>query len=269
MLLRFLLLLSAAAASEPALAADPRTPTGKWVVEFAENECLLSRSYGTDRKPLFLAFDQVPMETGLQLILLKKGGRRDLRRGTARVDFGDGRQTVADYGALPLVGGTRRITIEIEDDSYRAAVSTGVMSAEIRGEISESFAVPGFGEALNTLKKCTIELGEQWGFPAEHQARLAKPSRSVKKLREYFTSADYPVAALRQDASGRVRARIAVDESGRPTECVIMASSGNPALDAATCRILTARARFDPALDVAGKPMTSVAVATIYWILLG
>lgn len=87
-------------ATVPAAAAEVRQPTGKWVVEFAENECLLSRAYGTDSKPLYLGFIQAPMSAGIQLLVLKPSKDARLGHGEARVSFGGRAPVEAGYGAF-------------------------------------------------------------------------------------------------------------------------------------------------------------------------
>lgn len=263
-----LILLPVAAAAAAAADPQPRTPTGKWIVDFAESECLLIREYGTHEKPLLLAASQSPMDEGLQLIVLKHGSRASIDRGTARVAFGAGAPIEADYGAFLLAGKPlRRIAIEISDDSYKAAEAQETIAVEVAREVNESFAVPGFARALEVLQDCVLDLGTRWGFPAEQQKRLGKPAKPFKKLREYFMARDYPTAALRAGASGRSRVRVTVDESGRPADCVVMESSGHAALDSTTCSVLMRRAQFEPALDVDGKPMKAVAVANVYWVV--
>jgi protein TonB len=49
------------------------------------------------------------------------------------------------------------------------------------------------------------------------------------------------------------------------TNCSVTSSSGSSALDAATCRLLTSRARFTPARDSSGNPTTDTVSARIVW----
>ena len=67
----------------------------------------------------------------------------------------------------------------------------------------------------------------------------------------WFHAEDYPAAAARAHAGGRVSWEVDVDDSGVVTGCRIAASSGNAGLDAVTCSILRQRGRFMP-----GRPGT-------------
>jgi periplasmic protein TonB len=62
----------------------------------------------------------------------------------------------------------------------------------------------------------------------------------------WISDADYPAAAARQRAEGRVTYRLKVARDGRVRGCAIAESSGSIPLDEATCRLLTERARFAP-----------------------
>lgn len=66
-------------------------------------------------------------------------------------------------------------------------------------------------------------------------------------------------ALLTGDARYDVEARYTVTPQGRVTDCVVTRSSGNPALDAATCQAMVAKLRYRPERDAAGHP---VAVET-------
>ena len=66
---------------------------------------------------------------------------------------------------------------------------------------------------------------------------------------------DYPRAAGDIGAEGDVVVRIAVTPAGRVGGCTVVATSGNRDLDAATCRLITARFRYDPARNAAGEPV--------------
>ncbi|GAA0737346.1 energy transducer TonB [Sphingomonas japonica] len=74
----------------------------------------------------------------------------------------------------------------------------------------------------------------------------------ARLLRGAIGDRDYPAAARRSGAMGSVTVRFTVDAGGRPGGCSVTASSGNAALDAATCRLIEARFRYAPARDASG-----------------
>ena len=53
--------------------------------------------------------------------------------------------------------------------------------------------------------------------------------------------------------------------AGKVTGCSITRSTGHGALDAATCELVSKRARFDAARDGTGKPVAGNFTGSITW----
>jgi protein TonB len=83
----------------------------------------------------------------------------------------------------------------------------------------------------------------------------------------YIHELDYPAAALQARQSGTVRFSLDVGPDGRVTGCTITRSSGSSLLDASTCRLIRARARFSPAIDSNGNPAPSRIDQQFTWKL--
>jgi protein TonB len=81
------------------------------------------------------------------------------------------------------------------------------------------------------------------------------------------TTDDYPTADIRAGHTGTVRFRVGIDASGRVTDCTVTQSSGYAGLDAATCRNVTRRARFDAASDAMGEKVAGTYDGTIRWVI--
>jgi TonB family protein len=84
-------------------------------------------------------------------------------------------------------------------------------------------------------------------------------------LHTLLTDADYPEEAIRNNEQGTVAFRLDVASDGKPRGCSVLSSSGSATLDATTCRIMTERARFQPARDAKGKPTADQVTARISW----
>jgi|GEM_PF-3325243 len=90
-------------------------------------------------------------------------------------------------------------------------------------------------------------------------------ARPLVPLVSVVTADDYPAAALRAGAEGRVRVRLEISRQGRVGGCVVLASSGHSILDSATCRIFTERARFAPARNARGRTVADAVTAGVVW----
>lgn len=71
----------------------------------------------------------------------------------------------------------------------------------------------------------------------------------------WVTNDDYPSDAQRREESGRVGVSFSVNAQGRVEGCRVTSSSGSDSLDTTTCRLVTRRGRYSPALDQAGNPI--------------
>lgn len=104
--------------------------------------------------------------------------------------------------------------------------------------------------------------------PAPHKVQSAISSKG--SLASLFTEDDYPASALSSGAEGTAQASITIGPDGRVISCNITRSSGNGALDAATCNVIRRRAKFTPARDSNGNPTTDTqSTPPIVWRLQG
>jgi TonB family protein len=76
---------------------------------------------------------------------------------------------------------------------------------------------------------------------------------------------DYPNRSIQDEAEGITGFHLTIGIDGLVSSCEIMQSSGDPALDLATCSNITRRARFQPALDDAGNPTTGIYNNRVKW----
>ncbi|MEO5640637.1 MAG: energy transducer TonB [Sphingomicrobium sp.] len=100
-----------------------------------------------------------------------------------------------------------------------------------------------------------------------NQASLRLVKRAHGDLVGLFSSDDYPNEALQKRETGTVKVRLTIGVDGRISACEVTLSSLSPSLDAATCRVITDRARFEPARDRAGRPVPDSYVQRITWKL--
>ncbi|MCW3837865.1 energy transducer TonB [Sphingomonas canadensis] len=83
----------------------------------------------------------------------------------------------------------------------------------------------------------------------------------------WVTNDDYPAAARRADIEGIVGFTLSIGPDGRVSGCRVDSSSGHQVLDDATCALLTERARFHPARDSNGQPVTGHWDSRFRWML--
>jgi periplasmic protein TonB len=100
--------------------------------------------------------------------------------------------------------------------------------------------------------------------PEKDMSKKAVPQGSPSR---WATTDDYPSRDLREENEGVARFSVQIGTNGRVTACSITGSSGHPGLDAATCKFVTSRAKFTPALDKSGNPTTGTFSSSVRWVI--
>lgn len=114
--------------------------------------------------------------------------------------------------------------------------------------------------------------------PSSSRYRPQAPLQVVNPLNRasWITSDDYPSRLLRMELSGTVSYALDVSVNGRVKNCTTDNSyptnaDGTPnhmlELNAATCRLITRRARFQPATDANGRPIAARSSGRVRWTL--
>ena len=97
---------------------------------------------------------------------------------------------------------------------------------------------------------------------APQKAEGAKPRGNPAS---WASSDDYPASSLRSGDQGTTGFRIEIGTDGRVTSCSVTKSSGFPALDDTTCKMVTRRAKFTPAKDASGNPIADNYSSRVRW----
>jgi protein TonB len=92
--------------------------------------------------------------------------------------------------------------------------------------------------------------------PPPPPPKKIEPARARGDVRMLFSDSDYPASAQAAGAQGTAQASLTIGPDGRVVGCSLVRSTGNGALDAATCNILRRRAKFTPAHDSSGAATT-------------
>lgn len=114
---------------------------------------------------------------------------------------------------------------------------------------------PGSGDAMETV------------IPSPTPSFAAIGAKPRNDPLGWVTTEDYRSNWIRQDMAGRVRFRVDIASDGRITSCTITGTSGYPALDAATCTLVSRRAKFQPARGSDGNAVGGSYTNVIEWRL--
>jgi protein TonB len=90
----------------------------------------------------------------------------------------------------------------------------------------------------------------------------AKPRNQPSR---WVTDRDYKSRWIREGLSGVARFTLQIDANGRVSDCTITRSTTHAALDAATCKLVSDRARFTPARGSDGAITSGTYSSSIRW----
>jgi TonB family protein len=278
----------------PALAADKSEPVvlppaSPWHVQYADDSCRLAREFGTGEAAVTLMIDQ--FEPGDMFRMSLIGGRMKRPAGLdeARVRFGAAlpEQAVPFYpsmvGKYPAWSFAQDMRVRPLSDAETAAraVQEDAPLAPISEEEKASVTAIDIGRPLRrplrlhtgsmkasfaAMDACTDELLTHWGIDVVRHKTRSRPVTPADSPGIWLKSEDYPSAMQQMGQPGIVQFRLTVDEKGIPAACHIQQSTNPEGFDRTVCEKLMRRARFVPALDKDGKPMTSYYRDTVHFM---
>ena len=83
----------------------------------------------------------------------------------------------------------------------------------------------------------------------------------------WLSNNDYRPSWTRKELTGLARFRLEIASNGRVTDCTITGSTGHAELDEATCKLVTRRARFEPARGGNGDAVAGSYTGSVLWQL--
>lgn len=248
-----------AAAQQPA-APNRLQPSGKWVVDYGETECVALRNYPEAGGMTTLAIRPAPNGTSYDVVIVKpsrfRGSYSEQFEGS--VDFGRG--PVQTY-LLRSANKTNTGTIyEFRLPAATMMQARSASSATFRGHggLNASFALTNMARVMSGLEACTRNLQQHWNHGPAGAVGIVTPPKEQSDFRGLFKPSDYPLAAMDGKQEGTSQLVMLVNEQGRVAGCFVAQPSGVPVIDGMGCQVLRERARFAPARDAAGKPVRSM-----------
>jgi hypothetical protein len=234
-------------------AATPLAPSGKWVVDYQEERCALSRTFGTGDDQVTLMFQPGLNGPTLTIVLVTAGGSNGHSEGKGSIGLQPSGETVpTDFAAGNGKGKVRVTTMKV-DRAKLAGLGPAKTVTITAGERSVTLAPTATAAALAAIDTCNDNLLAGWGVtPADRAPVAVEPDLILTP--DLFAT----VQSIAKDGPVVVRVRVGVDGRGR--DCAVVAKSSDPAMDRAVCEALSGRARYHPAKQGNGTPVTSLLI---------
>ncbi|MES2442617.1 MAG: energy transducer TonB [Pseudomonadota bacterium] len=256
-------------------APAPLAPTGKWVVDYSDNACMVSRRFGTGTAEVEAAFVVLPRsESATVAIALAPA----LGAGKAAPSWGrvtitlqpSGKRIRTDYVSAQLANGTRRaVSFRIWGDDVDAMIRSSRIRVDAGRLVDVVLAPRGMPAAFRAADTCKDDLLKTWNIDPVPLATAITPAKPRTPMGNWVRNADYPEKALAQRVSGTTVFRLTIDATGALTECGVIISSGSELLDTTACGLMRKRGHFLPALDANGKPVPDLMIDRFRWVIPG
>lgn len=129
-----------------------------------------------------------------------------------------------------------------------------------------NYAIPNAAKAVEALRECETAKLTEWGAdPAEFEPGGRRPIPEGDAPQWIgFKDLRLPRNVAGTFAAFAV-ARLTVGTDGHVEACALIDTSRNANLDSVACKLLTDRARYEPARDKDGKAVRSVALYRAQW----
>ncbi len=262
-------------------------PSSAWQMDYGADNCTLARSFGEGEDSTIFALSMyAPDDTPTIKVMRDERLKRSEKY---RVQFApDTELTEIEHPFRAKFGELEGVILSL---SLRPYADVEKLKAQTQKDQGNYFDVPDWEEAerdereraitefrieaafqddlhlqfgslrqpMISMRTCLDELIGHWGIDAAVQRSLSRKPQPKTYPGDWVVPKDYPVGMLRSGYSGIVHFRLIVDAEGNSTKCIIQEASNPNDFAAASCNVLMRRAKFLPALDAAGNPVTS------YW----
>lgn len=276
-----------------AQARDPvrLKPSSPWNLHYADDSCLLGRSFGTGDQRIDLVLEQ--FQPGDHFVVRLYGKNLRPRRiapldGKLRFGPNEGESkftavlgTAGEDGVLFIDGSHRIAPLTPAEEQARdharrrkvpfeplpigeareAAATWLEISKVLRDDVV--LETGPMGKPIAGLRQCSWDTVKRWGLDVDQQKQLSRKPHPKRDPTKWLVPSDYPDKMLKRGYQANVHYRLMVDEVGKPTSCHIQKSTRPKDFDDAVCAAVMKHAEFHPALDAAGKSVPSFWQQTV------
>ena len=124
-----------------------------------------------------------------------------------------------------------------------------------------------FAKPMAAMRACVDDLIKSWGYDPAQQAALAAPARPTKNPGSWLTNNDYPSGSVFAGHNGVVQFRLDIDAAGKVAGCHILHRTNPDDFADMTCKLISKRAKFSPARDQNGVPVSSYYIDRARFII--
>lgn len=281
------ILLVLALDAPPALAAEKPeialAKTTKWEMNYDKEACHLAARFGTGDESVLMKITRYQPGDDFDLALygrVFKTGQSSLNVEVGFEPFVSSTKRFAAVGigdnSMPvfLLSSVRLIEPQNANSLKQVAIVTPAQEAQVKsifikwsGSKRIRLETGPMSSPLEAMRLCVDDLVASWGYDPIEQTTLRRRPEPIGSPGNWITTGDYPLGGLQSGANGIVQFRLDIGPNGKVIGCHILYRTKPDAFADLTCRLLTSRARFKPALDRSNVPIRSYFISKVRWII--
>jgi hypothetical protein len=247
--------------------ATELTPSGTWDVTEQPTRCQVSRRFGEAGASIQLALTRGISPLVIS-VALQGPGSGPAEDATAAMLFGHG----GHVSSVNFQRIARALPGEAVAGGYFESLHpvlptspTATLQLSRGDDVITTFRLADFAAAMTALDRCQDRVYQRLGLDGTALRAVAVPPQPVSSPATWVTTNDLPRQFNNMPRPLTVEMGLQLNSSGVPTNCIVLASSGEPLLDLQSCRVLMARARYSPARDANGAAIPAFVARNIRW----
>jgi TonB family protein len=248
---------SLAAKDRPPLVLEP---SSAWQIDYADDSCTLLRLFGEGDNKSALIFTRFSPYDSPKMTLTGNPFKAKIYKKSANIQFGTNKEFqekfifVGERSGMPAL-----IDLQTINDIKPPAITDDIDNLLVKdfAKTPVLLKTGNLVKPMAAMDECLDQLVTTWGIDAKKHKSLSRNALPINNPGSWLTSEDYPRNLLRKGVRGIVNFRLIVDDKGGVESCHIQRSTRPVGFDEAVCKIISDRAKFEPALDDKGQGIKS------------
>lgn len=233
-----------------AAAAADRTGIPPWKVERGSVQCTLAPTKG----PKFsLGVDD---SAGLATLFVSRLSSNDFQKVSAEIRlFPSGASYAREKGVMWMPGGLAIFGLPREFVDQFSSSTQMIISVGEKKKFDIPLGSPR--DAVSTLRSCHETLLRSWGVDPTLFTALSREPEPIDQW-NWLTEKEFEAIAteaMARRGGGSTVMTFQIKSDGLVRDCRVVVSSGLPTLDRLACASTLKNARYEPAMDRAGRPV--------------
>lgn len=150
-------------------------------------------------------------------------------------------------------------------ENAKTGVRVQALAIALAGQGAYRLELGSMEKPMRAVRQCLDDLLGGWGLDPAVMANLRSRPEPLGNPGQWFTPDDYPRSAWINGRSTIIQFRLMIDADGKVSGCKVTNLNHNPEFADTTCKLLSKRAKFSPAIDANGNSVPSFYISYVHW----